>query len=128
MATLETPVSVGELLDKITILEIKAQRITERQKRDNVERELTVLNAVVSRCVSMDAAVLALVDQLREVNLALWDVEDALRVCEKQQQFDDNFVQLARSVYKHNDWRAELKKRINGLTGSALVEEKSYTV
>jgi vacuolar-type H+-ATPase subunit I/STV1 len=123
---IQAQISVGELLDKITILEIKRQRITDAGKLDNVERELAVLSGVVAEFVTLDQACKKLMDELREVNSAIWDVEDAIRECERGKDFSDVFVQLARSVYIKNDRRALLKKQINEYTGSLLVEEKSY--
>ncbi len=123
---LEAPISVGELLDKITILEIKAQQITDKKQHDNIARELSVLNAVVDRGVKLNQRVVELMDGLRDINKALWDIEDAIRECEKRQDFGPSFIELARSVYKKNDLRAALKRQINELTGSELVEEKSY--
>lgn len=118
------PVSWGELLDKITILDIKAERIADAGKRANVERERAALNAVAA--VPMPPAAGALIEGLRGVNAALWDIEDAIRDCERQQDFGPRFVELARSVYRTNDRRAALKRELNDLLGSELVEEKSY--
>jgi len=120
------PISVGELLDKLTILEIKAAAIGDPAKLANVERELRELEAVRQREVAAPAEVTPLYAELKVVNQALWDVEDRLRECERAGKFDAGFVELARSVYRHNDRRAVLKRRINELTGSELVEEKSY--
>lgn len=120
------PISPGELLDKITILRIKRERIANKEKRRNVETELTELEQVAARTLPRLAELDELVAELYGVNVALWEVEDALRDCERQQDFGPHFVQLARSVYRHNDRRAEIKKRINLLLGSRLVEEKSY--
>lgn len=119
------PVSWGELLDKITILEIKTRRIEDSAKLANVGRELEALNAVVGVGTLPDGAPV-LIDQLRAVNEALWDVEDAIRDCERHKDFGARFVELARSVYHSNDRRAALKRDLNELLGSELVEEKSY--
>lgn len=127
-APILAPISTGELLDKITILEIKAQRITDAGKLRNVDKELTTLRAVVGEFVVLDDLGLGLMDELREINNALWDVEDKLREYETRQDFGEHFIQLARSVYISNDKRALVKKKLNELTGSVLVEEKSYTV
>jgi hypothetical protein len=125
MNELRIPVSPGELLDKLTILRIKAERIAVPEKRANVARELALLEAIwATRTAGAD-----LRDEeraLARVNAALWDVEDSLRACEAEQRFDAAFVALARSVYRHNDERAALKRRVNEKLGSALVEEKSY--
>ena len=118
---LNVPVSVGEVLDKISILEIKSERITDADKLANVRRELDCLLQVAA-----DHRVPDLEPSLKEVNEQLWDVEDALRVLESKQDFGDDFIELARSVYVLNDQRAAIKKQINVAVGSALVEEKSY--
>jgi hypothetical protein len=120
------PVSWGELLDKIAILEIKAARIPEPGKLDHVQRELTALRAVRDREGAISEAAARAAAALARVNLALWDVEDALRSLEREGRFDAEFVDLARSVYRHNDRRAALKRRISLLMGSRFVEEKSY--
>jgi hypothetical protein len=119
-------VSWGELIDKITILEIKAQRITSETKRTNVLKELNELRAVRQASVSPSAKLDELTALLKAVNERLWDIEDAIRKCERTGQFEQRFVTLARSVYKNNDERSALKRRINDLLGSPLVEEKSY--
>ena len=117
----------GELIDKITILEIKAERIQDPGKLANVRHELRLLTAARDRSVPPSAELDALTAELRRVNLALWDVEDALRDCERDEQFGAEFIRLARSVYKHNDRRAAYKRKINELLGSAILEEKSYS-
>jgi hypothetical protein len=125
-AEIVIPVSIGELIDKITILRIKSQRMGDSQQLANVRRELTALQAVSER-ISCDATVLAqYTDELTRVNEALWDVEDAIRDCEANSDFGDRFVALARAVYQHNDERARVKKAINIAAGSRYVEEKSY--
>lgn len=123
---LSVPTSVGELLDKISILEIKEERISDPSKLQNVRTELAALRRVRDTRVLMDAALERLCDDLKGVNATLWDVEDELRDCERLQQFDTRFIELARSVYHTNDRRAALKKQMNQHTGSSLVEEKSY--
>lgn len=120
------PISVGELLDKISILEIKAEAIAEPAKRANVMRELAALCAVRDREVAALLQVEMLYRELQAVNRRLWQVEDALREHERDGRFDERFVELARSVYRDNDRRAAIKRRINELTGSELVEEKSF--
>ena len=125
-AAIEVPVSVGELIDKITILEIKAERIADPAKQANVRRELAALDRVRSRAAAATSELSALRGELAAVNRRLWEVEDALRRCEREGRFDERFVELARSVYRDNDRRAALKREINKLTGSAIVEEKSY--
>jgi hypothetical protein len=126
MAHCSVPISIGELLDKITILEIKAERIDEPAKVANVRVELDLLRDTWS-ALSVDHPELpVLVARLRTVNEALWEIEDEIRDEERRGEFGERFIQLARSVYVSNDERAALKREINRLTGSALVEEKSY--
>jgi hypothetical protein len=120
------PISVGELLDKISILEIKAAAITDPTKHANVMRELAALEMVRRREIAAVAELPALYAELKSVNLALWQIEDAIREHERDEQFDEGFIELARSVYRNNDRRALVKRRINEVTGSELVEEKSY--
>ena len=123
---LKVEVSVGELLDKITILEIKSERITDSAKLENVNRELETLRQTWSDSPLSTKDVTAQIARLKDVNEVLWDIEDGIRRKEADQAFDDEFVQLARSVYHQNDIRAAVKKEINLLLGSRLVEEKSY--
>jgi len=123
---LNVPVSVGEVVDKVTILEIKSERIADEAKLANIRAELAQLRPLVSGGVFDSAEVTALFDGLRAVNGALWDIEDNIRAEEAAGRFGDRFVELARAVYVTNDRRAELKKKINLATGSDLVEEKSY--
>lgn len=120
------PVSWGELLDKITILEIKHERIADEAKRANVGRELDALNRVVEAAGSLPDAARPMIDDLRTVNAALWDIEDEIRDCERGKDFGPRFVELARAVYHTNDRRAAFKRQLNDLLGSELVEEKSY--
>lgn len=116
------PTSWGEVIDKITILEIKAARL-EGQARANAAHELALL-AIIAAAVDHEVA--ALKAQLKARNEALWEVEDQIRDKERAQSFDAGFITLARSVYRHNDERGRLKREINTLLGSELVEEKSY--
>lgn len=124
--SLLVPVSTGELLDKIGILELKAAAIADPAKRANVLRELAALEAVRRRAVAETPELQRLAAELKAVNRALWQVEDELRAHERESRFDAHFVELARRVYRENDRRAALKRRINEVTGSAIVEEKSY--
>lgn len=119
------PISVGELIDKITILRIKSRRIADPAKLANVGRELARLEALRSG-LPEDGDFLSLVDQLEAVNATLWDIEEAKRAHEREGRFDDAFVDLARQVYLKNDHRAALKRALNERAGSAIVEEKSY--
>lgn len=120
------PVSWGELFDKLTILEIKQARIDNQQKLVNINRELEALRRICGEHRLPDDPLQALIDELRRTNESLWDIEDDIRACERKQDFSDEFIELARSVYRTNDKRAELKLEINRLLGSELIEEKSY--
>ena len=126
VATIRVPVAPGELLDKIAILEIKAARIADPTKNANVRVELAALARVRDEAVEASGELARLSRALREVNEALWDIEDAIRDCEAAAEFGPRFVELARSVYRTNDRRAALKREINLLLGSELIEEKSY--
>lgn len=125
---IEAPISLGELIDKITILEIKAVNISDAGKLQNVNHELNVLNAKVAQLLDSDgqAKLAPLKAALKEINQSLWIIEDDIRDCEYAKDFSDTFIQLARSVYVTNDKRAAVKKDINLAFGSELVEEKSY--
>ena len=123
---LQVPVSVGEVLDKITILQIKLAHISDSAKRVNVQNELDALLPLVAGDAFTTNQMQDLVAELRAVNEALWDIEDDIREKEAAKSFDAEFIKLARAVYVTNDKRAEIKKQINLATGSALVEEKSY--
>jgi hypothetical protein len=127
-AIIHIPGSAGELIDKITILAIKERRITEPAKLANVRHELVLLQKLKAQCVPGGAELAVLESELRSVNGLLWDVEDALRAHEVRLDFGTAFIELARQVYKTNDRRAALKKEINSLCNSAIVEEKSYVV
>lgn len=124
--TVTIEIAPGELIDKITILEIKTERIADPAKLANVRTELDTLAA--SRDASLEASdtLDRLTAALKQVNEALWQIEDDIRDCERDGDFGARFVELARSVYKTNDQRAALKRQINELLGSRLVEEKSY--
>lgn len=126
MSLINTPISVGELLDKITILEIKSEKIKDAEKLKNINHELSLLTEIWSQGGFDGEEMAELRHQLKTVNQTLWVIEDDIRIKEKNKIFDDSFVQLARSVYFENDTRAKVKKDINLLTGSELVEEKSY--
>ena len=123
---LQVPVSVGEVLDKITILQIKLAHISDAAKRANIRNELDALLPLVAGDAFTTDQMQALMAELKSVNEALWDIEDDIREKEAAKSFDAEFIRLARAVYITNDKRAEIKKQINLATGSALVEEKSY--
>ena len=123
---LQVPVSVGEVLDKITILQIKLAHISDANKRVNIQNELDALLPLVAGDVFTTVEMQGLTAELKSVNEALWDIEDDIREKEAAKSFDAEFIKLARAVYVTNDKRAEIKKQINLATGSALIEEKSY--
>jgi tetratricopeptide (TPR) repeat protein len=123
---LMAPISVGELIDKIVILEIKAARMTDPEKLVQVAKELNLLNQIDFAAADRRREINALKDELKHVNEALWDIEDRIRECERAQEFGPVFVQLARDVYRTNDRRAALKRRINEVSGSAIVEMKVH--
>ena len=122
-------ISNGEIVDKMTILELKLDKIKNTTKLENISKEWEVLNDCVMSLFQIfgDKPLYNKVDQLSEVNSKLWDIENWIRDCEKEERFDKEFVELARSVYKLNDERSEIKRHINLLTKSELIEEKSYS-
>ncbi len=120
------PISPGELLDKITILQIKAERIADPVKVANVKTELDMLSKVWSESVEVDAEISALTTELKSVNEALWEIEDDIRDEERSRRFGERFIELARAVYVTNDARANAKKKVNLHLNSTIVEEKSY--
>ena len=120
---INAPISIGELVDKITILEIKKNKF-QNSKLENVLKELSFLRKLMEKHqieITDD-----LFNQLKEINLTLWNIEDQIRIKEKNKEFDNIFIELARSVYFKNDKRSEIKKRINRLSNSEITEEKSY--
>ena len=126
MSEISVPVSPGELLDKITILRIKSNRMSDAQKLANVRIELKVLEETWSASPYAKSDIAADVNALLQVNERLWVIEDDIRDKERAQEFDAEFIRLARAVYVENDERAAIKRRINLQLGSAIVEEKSY--
>jgi len=126
MSVILIPGSPGELIDKITILEIKFEKILDASKRMNVGRELEALSISLEQNIIISTDLAALKLNLKKVNEVLWDIEDDIRSCERKSDFGPIFVKLARSVYFQNDRRAALKKEINVLLGSDIIEEKSY--
>ena len=126
MSTILTPVSIGELVDKITILQIKAERITDAAKLANVRTELDGLLPLWETQRSARPALAELMTQLKGINQRMWDIQDALRDKEAAQVFDDEFITLARGVYGTNGERIVVKNQINQVAGSTLVEEKQY--
>lgn len=124
MKDVEVPVSLGELFDKISILQIKQEKITDLDKLKHVEHELDLLGQVLEKLKLEKASVF--IDDIKEINKLLWEIEDEIRVKEKAGDFDEEFISLARSVYKTNDERFLVKKKINEFYGSSVVEVKSY--
>ena len=123
--TILAPISIGELVDKITILEIKQTKTQDFNKVKNILFELHQLEDIFVK-LAITGEIAALKKQLKGINLELWDIEDSKRMHEKEQLFDDDFIQLARKVYLKNDQRAAIKKQINILTNSGIIEEKLY--
>jgi len=119
-------ISAGELIDKITILEIKKIKITNKDKLIDVEKELSSLLETMKQFIPNDASILKHKDDLKKINLRLWDIEDGKRLAEKNQDFGKQFIELARNVYKLNDERAKIKLTINNALGSNIKEVKSH--
>ncbi len=124
---IEIPVAPGELIDKITILAIKRTRITDAAKLVHIEHEYQQLMRVVAATITSDESLLRLQEELQAVNEDIWQVEDDIRDCERRKDFGQDFIELARQVYFKNDRRAALKREINVLLQSEIVEEKSYS-
>jgi len=126
MENIKVPVSPGEVLDKITILEIKSERMSDPEKVANVRVELALLQDTWTEFIRDDEVIRGLHAQLKEVNEALWEIEDDIRDKERAKEFDERFIELARAVYVTNDRRSQVKKELNLHLGSEIVEEKSY--
>ena len=119
-------ISAGELIDKITILEIKKIRISNKEKLNDIEKELSSLNGTMKKSIPDQNLIKDLIVKLKEINLKLWDIEDGKRTAEKENNFGEKFIELARNVYKFNDERAKIKLAINNTLGSNIKEVKSY--
>ncbi len=119
-------ISAGELIDKITILEIKKEKISNKEKLVEVNKELISLNETLKKSINNESKILNFKNDLKNINLKLWDIEDGKRSAEKNNKFDEKFIQLARNVYKFNDERAKIKLAINNALGSNIKEVKSY--
>ena len=119
-------ISAGELLDKITILEIKKEKIKNKEKLIDIDKELKSLNNALNENIPDKSKVLDLIYNLKKINLKLWDIEENKRLAEKKQTFDENFIKLSRDVYKTNDERAKIKLKINEILGSNIKEVKSH--
>ena len=128
---INAPISLGELMDKISILSIKKDKIIDKSKINLIEDELNLLNKSISIIINQNKdrqiEILSLMDDLKKINSELWDIEDKLRECERKKFFDQSFIELARSVYLTNDKRSETKLEINKKFGSQIIEVKSYT-
>ena len=119
-------ISAGELIDKITILEIKKIKISNKEKLNDIEKELSSLNETMKKSITNQNLIKDLIVKLKEINLKLWDIEDGKRAAEKENSFNEKFIELARNVYKFNDERAKIKLAINNTLGSNIKEVKSY--
>ena len=119
-------ISAGELIDKITILEIKKININDKDKLKDIEKELTSLNETFEKSISSTYQIKLLIEKLKSINLKLWDIENGKREAEKNNDFGEKFIELARNVYKFNDERAKIKLAINNALGSNIKEVKSY--
>ena len=119
-------ISAGELIDKITILEIKREKISNKEKLVEVNKELISLNETLRKSINDESKILSFKNDLKNINLKLWDIEDGKRSAEKNNKFDEKFIQLARNVYKFNDEREKIKLAINNALGSNIKEVKSY--
>jgi hypothetical protein len=121
------PISWGELFDKITILQIKLDKLTSKNALNNVGREFKQLQSILIKYFPNSIEAKQLEEELKQINQQLWDIEDNIRDKERNRSFDDEFIQLARSVYIINDERSRIKRKINDIFGSEFVEEKSYS-
>lgn len=126
MDNIKVPVSPGEVLDKITILEIKSERMSDPEKVHNVKAELALLQETWNENIRDTREIQSLHAQLKEINETLWEIEDDIRDKERAREFDDRFIELARAVYVTNDKRSRVKKELNLHLGSEIIEEKSY--
>ena len=128
---IDAPISLGELMDKISILLIKKDKIIDKNKLNLIEDELNLLNKSISIIINQNKdrqiEILSSMDDLKKINSELWDIEDKLRECERKKIFDQSFIELARSVYLTNDKRSKIKLEINKKFGSQIIEVKSYT-
>jgi len=127
MNKIQIETSAGELVDKITILEIKKEKVSDQKSLEMIDKEYSSLRDSMKKNLKVNDEIKKLWDQLKEVNLKLWKIEDEKRLAEKNKKFDEKFIELARNVYKCNDLRAEIKSKINQLSGSNIKEIKQYT-
>ena len=119
-------ISAGDLLDKISILEIKLEKIKDKASQEEINKEYKILKEVQNSSLEMTEKLKTLLKEIKEVNLNLWNIEDKLRICEKNKDFGQNFIELARSVYLNNDKRSKIKSKINEVSGSNIKEIKQY--
>ena len=119
-------ISAGELIDKISILEIKLEKIKNKASQDEINKEYNILKEVQNSSIEMTEKLKTLLKEIKEVNLNLWNIEDKLRICEKNKDFGQNFIKLARDVYLNNDKRSKIKSKINEVSGSNIKEIKQY--
>ena len=119
-------ISAGELIDKISILEIKLEKIKNKASQDEINKEYNILKEVQNSSIEMTEKLKTLLKEIKDVNLNLWNVEDKLRICEKNKDFGQNFIKLARDVYLNNDKRSKIKSKINEVLGSNIKEIKQY--
>ena len=119
-------ISAGELLDKISILEIKLEKIEDKNNREEIKKEYKILKEIQNSSIKFDDKIKELFNSIKVVNIRLWNVEDELRVCEKNKDFGKNFINLAREVYFNNDKRSKIKSEINKILGSNIREVKQY--
>ena len=119
-------ISAGELLDKITILEIKLEKVIDKNSREEVKKEYKILKEIQNSSIKLEDDIKDLFKSIKEVNLNLWEVEDNLRICEKNKDFGKKFIELARKVYLNNDKRSKIKSKINKILGSNIKEIKQY--
>ena len=127
MSKVYVQTSVGELIDKMTILEIKKEKISDKNSLTIINKEYSSLEESIKKDVKMSNEIKKLWGELKKINLKLWEIEDGIRLCEKNKKFDEKFIELARSVYKFNDLRAKIKSKINQISGSDIKEIKQYT-
>ena len=121
-----TEISAGELLDKISILEIKLEKIKDKNSQEEIKKEYKILKEIQNSSIKYEDRIKNLINLIKEVNIKLWDAEDKLRICEKNKDFGKNFIELAREVYFNNDKRSKIKSEINKILGSNIKEVKEY--
>ena len=121
-----TEISAGELLDKISILEIKLEKIKDKNSQEEIKKEYKILKQIQNSSIKYEDRIKNLINSIKEVNIKLWDAEDKLRICEKNKDFGKSFIELAREIYFNNDKRSKIKSEINKILGSNIKEVKQY--